>query len=443
MTVIAVQAGSGEGPSTNYRPYVVFGMAVLFLTFGLFGVWSVTAPIASAVLAPGQVKVEARRKTIQHLEGGIVSEIAVKDGDRVEAGQVLLKLSDVKARAQLDIVRLQLFEALGLEARLNAERKDADEILFPEELTRHTDVADVREIVRSQTQVFHARRTSSRKEHAILEQRMDQLREQIKGLEALTVSERTRIKSYRGEVKEWQSLYEEQLADKLRLLQIKRELAQLEGNEAAHQADIARLGVQIGETESQLILRDQSRLSEVVEQLRKTQASIADLRTRIVALEDELERTVIRSPVRGTVVGLSVHTIGAVVNRGTPIMEIVPLSDDFVVEAMVKPNDIDQVTVGMGADLRFSAFDLRLTSVIPGTVVTVSADAFQNRESHYSYYTAEIRIDPQGLKLVDQYGFHLVPGMPVEAVIRTGERTLLDYVVKPFADMFARAFRET
>jgi len=431
-----------EPPSSDDRPYRRFGILVLLVSFGLFGAWSATAPLDSAVIAGGQVKVEARRKTVQHLEGGIVAAIEVKDGDRVDAGQILVRLSDVRAHAQLEIVRLQLFDDYGLEARLKAEREDAPSITFPPALLDKKTDSEVAETLRGQTEVFQARRKSWLNENKILKQRIGQLKEQISGLQALVRSEQSRIQSYRSEVTEWESLYKQKLVDKLRLLQIKRELAQLEGDEASNQAQIARLQIQIGETESQVVLREQQRLSETVEQLRKTQSEIADLRTRLVAMEDTLERTLIRSPVRGTVVGLNVHTIGAVLGPGTPIMDVVPVSDDFIIEAMISTRDIDKVRKGLHADVRFSAFNVRFTHVIPGQVENVSADSFQDQRTGAPYYRADVLVTPEGMESMKEYGFQLIPGMPAEVVIKTGERTVLEYLLKPFLDMLARSFRE-
>lgn len=450
MTVIDGQAITvPSGPSDpvavpdDPKPYIRLGLLILIASFGIFGGWSAVAPLESAVVAVGQVKVEARRKVIQHLEGGIVADILVDQGDHVEAQELLIQLSDVKPSAQLRIVRLQWLAALVLEARLIAERKGQDEIAFPPEVmaAARTD-AEVQEMIATETEVFNARAESLENERLILGRRIDQLREQILGVEGLLKAQEARIESYRGEVDEWQRLYEAKLADKVRLLQLRRELAELEGENASTVAKLAELKVAVGEAQAKLVLREQQQISEVIGLLRETQSKIADLAARILALEDTLSRTGIRTPVDGIVVGLRVRTIGAVVGPGEPLMEIVPKSDELVVVASVSPTDIDSVRVGQTADLRFSAFDLRNTLVVTGSVVNLSADAMQDQSSGMSFYEAEVKVKPEGIQRLQADGFELVPGMPAEVLIKIGGRSLLNYLTKPFLDMFARAFRE-
>jgi epimerase transport system membrane fusion protein len=424
------------------RPYRRLGVLVLLITFGFFGGWAAVAPLDSAVVAHGQVKVEARTKVIQHLEGGIVTEIDVKDGDLVAAGQLLVRLNDVEAKAQLRIVRLQYLAARALEARLKAERDGADAIAFPKELTDAASDPEVAEMIEGERQVFHARKKSRANENHILRQRIEQLKEQIAGLEGRLDSEKTRIDSYRTEVAEWEKLFKEKLADKLRLVQLQRELALLEGEYATDQAKVADLKLKIGETQSQIVLRAQSYLSEITTNLREAQSKIADQATRILALQDKLQRTLIRAPVRGVVVGLRVRTVGAVIEGGQPIMEIVPSSKDYIVVAKVLPANIESVHVGELADIRFSAFDLRNTHVVEGKVLTLSADVLEDPATRRSYYEAEIQVTPAGFKQMQADGLDLLPGMPAEAMIKTGQRTMLNYLLKPFLDMFARAFRE-
>jgi epimerase transport system membrane fusion protein len=429
-------------PRGDDRPYRRLGVLVLLVTFGLFGGWAALAPLDSAVVAAGQVKVEGRRKVIQHLEGGIVSEIAVKDGDLVEPGQMLLKLSGVDATAQLRIARLQYQAALALQARLKAERDRDENIVFPQELLDARDDPEVAEMIDGELQVFRARRDARANEVRILEQRIEQLKKQIVGLEGRLHTQEVRIESYRTEVKEWQQLYEAKLADKLRLILLKRELATLEGDYATDQSRLAELHLKIGETESQIVLGEQSDLSEITKLLRETQSKIADLAARILALEDKLERTVIRAPVRGLVVGMDVRTIGAVVGAGHHIMEIVPNAGAYVVVAKITPADVDVMRVGQRADIRFSAFNVRDTHVVEGELVNVSADVLEDPATRASYYQVEIAVTPDGVAQLRADGMDLLPGMPAEAMIKTGGRTLLNYLLKPLLDIFARAFRE-
>jgi membrane fusion protein, epimerase transport system len=450
MTVIpgefARVPGAPESPKTapsNARPYVLAGLLVLIISFGVFGTWSALAPLEGAVVTAGQVKVQSRRQVIQHLEGGIVSEILVSDGDHVTSGQLLVRLSDISPAAQLRIVRLQYFAALALEARLKAERSELDEIDFPDELLAEAERDEkVLEMVEAEQEVFAARRSSYQNEREILQRRIEQLREQIIGVEGLLVAQTDRIVSYRQEVAEWQRLFEAKLADKVRLLQLRRELAELEGEHASTQARLAELRIGVGEAEANLVLRRQTLLSEVTALLAETRSTLADLSTRLLALEDTLARTDIRAPVDGVIVDLQVRTIGAVISPGVPVMELVPASDDFVVIANVIPSDIDSVRVGQPADIRFSAFDLRYTHVIPATVVKVSADTMEDPQTGMQFYEVELKVDEAGIGQMASYGIALVPGMPAEVLVKTGGRTLLNFLLKPFLDMVARAFRE-
>lgn len=443
---LATPPPPASAPSDD-RPYRWFGVFVLLLTFGVFGGWSAVAPLDSAIVAPGQVKVEARRKVVQHLEGGIVAEIGVEDGDRVEAGTLLMRLSDVSPAAQLRIVRLQLYSAQALAARLEAERDGAEKIDFPAPLLAAADEgadadAEMRRMLNAEQQVFDARRHSHLNEIDILRRRVHQLQEQAIGVEGLLEAQQDRLVSYTGEVAEWQRLYDAKLADKVRLLQLQRELAELEGDHASTQARLAELHVAIGETEAQIVLAEQQYLSEVTNLLRETQSKTADLSTREIALKDTLARTEIRSPVDGVVVGLRVRTIGAVVAPGEALMEIVPASDDLIVIANISLTDIDSMYIRQSADIRFSAFDSRMTHVVPGEVTNISADAILDNASGMQYYEAQIRIVPDGYQQMRDDDILIVPGMPAEVMIKTGGRTLLNYLLKPFLDMVARSFRE-
>jgi membrane fusion protein, epimerase transport system len=424
------------------RPYRRLGLLVLLLAFGLFGGWAALAPLDSAVVSPGLVKVEARRKVIQHLEGGIVSEILVRDGQLVDAGEILVKLSDIEPKAQLRIVRLQLLAGLALGARLKAERDGADEILFPDPLLDAADDPEVAEMMDGEIRVFEVRRESRANESRILNQRIEQLRKQIVGLEGRLRSQMTRIESYTSEVDEWERLFKAQLADKLRLIQLKREQALLEGEHASDESRLAELHLAIGETESQILLREQTHLSEITSTMRETQAKNADLATRMLALEDKLQRTLIRTPVRGVVVGLQVRTEGAVISPGQPLMEIVPSSEDYVVVGRIDPAQVDSLRVGQSADIRFSAFDVQNTYVVEGELVNLSADVLQDPATGVGYYEAEIRVTENGYEQMRADGLDLLPGMPAETMIKTGGRTLLNYLLKPYLDMFARAFKE-
>ena len=418
----------------------MLGFAVLLLAFVGFGGWAAVAKLGSAAVAPGMVTVESYRKTIQHLEGGIIKEIRVRDGDTVTEGQVLVRLEDTQPRAQLEIVRSGYLALRALEVRLIAERDNLERIVFPNELVSLQDDPRVRETLNGQDRVFKARRDSMQGEIAVLEQRIEQLQAQISGLDALQQSEKQRIDSLNGELQDFRKLLKEGHVDKLRVLDLERSIAALEGDRAEHLADMARAKMQIGETRLQIMQVKKKFLAEVVAELRDVQTKIFDAQERMRALRDTLERTEIRASNEGIVVGLGVHTVGGVISPGTRILDIVPRGEPLVVEAQVQPTDIDKVHPGLTADIRFSAFKARTTPVVEGKVLTVSADRLIDQADKRAYYLARIEVTPEGMAQL--HGLQLLPGMPAEVIIKTGERTFLEYLLQPLLDSFARSFKE-
>lgn len=416
------------------------GVGILLVIFVGFGGWASVAELDSAAVATGVVTVESYRKTIQHFEGGIVKEILVRDGDDVRSGAILLRLDDTQARARLEIVRSQYLAARALETRLIAERDQQNRIIFSEELLNLQDDTRVRETLDGQERVFKTRRDALQGETALLEQRIEQLHAQIGGLETLQQTEQKRIDSLQRELQDFRRLQQSGYTDKLRLLELERDIAKLEGERASHLADLARTRMQVGETKLQILQLRKQLQTDVVTELRDTQTKLFDLIERMRALQDTVERTEIRAPTDGTVVGLNVHTVGGVVATGTPLLEIVPRGEQLLVEAKVQPTDIDKVHPGLAADIRFTAFKLRTTPVAEGKVLTVSADRLIESDTKYSYYLARIQVTPQGMQRLKE--LELLPGMPAEVMIKTGERSFLNYFLRPFLDAFARSFRE-
>lgn len=416
------------------------GIVLLLLSFGGFGTWAALAPLASAAMAPGVVTVESNRKTIQHLEGGIVREILVKEGDEVTPDQVLLRLDETQARAQLEIVRSQYLAQRALEARLIAERDGKAAIDFPEELVSEGDDPRIAESMEGQRQVFGSRIKTLKGEMEVLEQRVDQLMEQIRGLEGLVASKLDQVESYRSEIKDFKGLFEKGLGDKLRLRALERTVAQLEGEHQEHLAAIASAKLQIGETRLRIVQIEHKFQSDVVAELRDVQTQLFDLAERMRALEDTLSRTEVRAPVGGSVVGLQAHTVGGVIGPGGAILDIVPAGEQLLVQAHVNPQDIDKVVPGLEADIRFSAFAARVTPTVSGRVLTVSADRLTDRVTGQPYYLARAEVTKEGL--ADLKDFTLLPGMPADVFIKTGERTLLQYLVRPLTERVLQSFRE-
>ncbi len=435
----AIREGTFELDVSDKTPKFI-GLLILFVTFGMFGTWAAVAPLDSAALAPGVVTVKTYRKTVQHLEGGIVEQINVRDGDQVEEGEVLLVLDDTQAKAEMGIIRGQMIASQALEARLKAERDQLGKIDFPDSFNK--DDLRVKEAVLSEGQVFQARMNSHLGEIEVLEQRMTQIDEQIRGLEAVIRSKKQLMSSYKSEIKDLSELLSDGFVDKQRLRDLERQVSNLEGEMADHRSSIAQAKMKQGETRLSILQLKKDFHTEVVNQLSEVQSTLFDLRERERALMDRVERTVIRAPEAGMVLGMKVHTVGGVVQSGAPILDIVPAASDLVVEAQVSPIDIDRVSAGKLADIRFSAFKSATTPVIEGRVEHISADRLTNEETGMPYYLARVELTEEGRTNLEQANLVLVPGMPAEVLINSGERTFLEYLVQPATNAFARSLIE-
>jgi len=414
------------------------GYVIVFLIFGLFGSWAAIAPLDSAALAPGKVIVKGNRKTVQHLEGGIIEKILVSDGQTVEQGEVLLVLDNTQSSAELQIIRGQLITAKALEARLIAERDGNASIEYPSDLDRSIDQTVA--AIASEDQQFLVRKQALDGEVEVLKKRIGQLKAQERGLLSLISSKRGLLRSFKEEISDNLALLEEGFVDKRQLRDMQRRRGSLVGEVAEHNSAIAGLEVRRGETELQILQRTKEFRAEVVNQLSEVQARVFDLRERSNAIDDRVRRTEVLAPVAGMILGLSVHTEGGVIAPGTPILDIVPDTPELVIEAEVSPNDIDRVAIGLPVDIRFSAFKSSLTPVIDGYITKISADILVNEQTGIPFYLAKVAISAEGLKSLDT--LQLVPGMPAEVLINTGERTLLDYLVQPATDAFARSLIE-
>lgn len=413
------------------------GMLIFFLVFGVFGVWAAVAPLDGAAHAPGTVIVRSNKQLVQHLEGGIVSEIRARNGDVVSAGDPLLILDNTQSLAQLEIANAQYIALRAMEARLIAERDGLDNIAFPQELLSSD--AYSRTETASQQQLFNTRRASLAGSVEVLEQRIGQLQSQLQGLRALQESKQDLATSFGEELRDVAALLSEGFADKNRLRELERQAALLRGEAAELTASISSTEIQIGETRLQILQQEREFQNEVAIQLAETQTRLKDAYERVTALRDVVTRTVVTAPVDGIVNGMQVHTVGGVVPPGTPLAEVVPQSDELVVEARVMPIDIDRVAIGQEAMIRFSSFSSSVPNIF-GTVINVSADAFVDQATGMSYYTARVEVTPEGLASLGS--LTLVPGMPAEIFINTGSRTFLQYVMKPFTNALARSFIE-
>lgn len=423
---------------SDERGTIRAGLVVIFLLVVVFGGWAALAPLKNAAVAVGKVSVVNDKKVVQHLEGGVIDKIHVKDGDKVKAGDVLIEIKNARLQAELEIAQSEFLQNSVVEARLIAQRDDEKEIKFSDEARG---MKGFEEAAKGQISIFKEQKKLLEDEKEILNQRITQLRKQIDSLNAIIASRKLRSNSLEEEIKEWERLYKEQLSDKIRLRDSKREKVAVDGEIASSVADIARLNVQITETKSQIILRERTFKEDVLKKLEDVKKVITDLRSRYIALNDQLDRTMIKAPIGGTVVGMTAHTVGGVVRSGEVIMNIVPDSSEYLVDAKMNLTDIDKVTIGLIADVRFSAFELQQAHVIEGEVIYISADSLQDNQGH-QFYEIKIKLTEDGIKELERNKFFLIPGMPAEVMVRTGDRTVLSYILNPFTNMFQRAFNE-
>ncbi|MDT8406308.1 MAG: HlyD family type I secretion periplasmic adaptor subunit [Methylococcales bacterium] len=421
------------------RPVRWIGIIIVLVVFGGFILWSVLAPLDSSALAPGVVTVKSYRKTIQHLDGGIVKEILAKDGDRVVAGQVLVRLDKTQIQAQLEIIRGQYLTSLAQVARLRAERDDLETVVFPEILTDSEDPR-AKEALTAERDVFRSRQSTYHGEISVLKKRIEQINSKIVGMRGQISSKKHLQASFGEEIKDLRELLAEGFADQLRLRELERNQSITQGEIAALQSDIASSGMQIGEAELEILQLRKNRQEEVTNMLSEALVKLYDATERLTAVQDQLQRTEIRAPVDGMVLGLSVHTEGGVVAPGNPILDIVPQDAELIIEAQVSTMDIDRVAVGLMAEVRFSAFKQALVPKLTGRVIHLSADRLVDEKTGMPYYQARVELTEDSSQ--DMGDLKLLPGMPAEVLINTGERTLLEYLAQPITNAFARAFIE-
>ena len=428
-------AGADDLVETGMEMPRRVGLTVFILVFVVFGGWAAIAPLDGAAYAPGQVTVKTYKKTVQHLEGGLVGSILAQNGDVVKAGEALLEMDDTQPLAQLEIANSQLVALQAREARLLAERDELTSVAFPASLSG----ANATEEVASQTSIFGARKASREGSIEVLQQRIGQLESKLVGLAALKDSKIALAASFADELEDTRSLLDEGFSDKARLRSVERNLASYQGEAADLSATIASTEVQIGETRLQILQLNREFQNEVVNELGEVQTRLKDSQERSTALQDIVSRTTVRAPVAGVINGMQVHTEGGVIGPGTIIAEIVPLTEELILEVQVSPLDIDRVYDGQEAMIRFSSFGNR-TPTIFGSLLSLSADAIQDPNTGMTYYLARIEVSPEGM--ADLGDLELLPGMPAEVFIATGSRTLMQYLFKPFSNAMARSFIE-
>ncbi|HEY3030568.1 MAG TPA: HlyD family type I secretion periplasmic adaptor subunit [Bradyrhizobium sp.] len=432
--------GQKRGARQSIRLHLIIGLAVVVILAGGLGGWASTAQISGALIAPGSVVVESNVKKVQHPTGGVVGEVRARDGDVVKAGDVVVRLDDTVTKASLAIVTKNLDGLWARAARLEAEQRGLDNIVFPSTLLSRAEDPDVKAVIASETKLFEVRVNGRAGQKAQLRERVTQLNEEIAGLTAQEKAKDKETALVEKELVGVRSLYEQHLVQISRLTVLERDAARLAGERAQYIAARAQAKGKITETELQIIQVDKDMVSEVSKDLRETNDKIGEFVERKVTAEDQLRRVDIRAPQDGMVLQSTVHTVGGVITAGDAIMMIVPQADDLQVEAKVNPQDIDKLQIGQKTLLRLSAFNQRTTPELNGVVTRVSPDVTTDQRTGQSYYTIRVSLPVEEVARLGDV--KLIPGMPVEAFVQTGDRTMLSYLIKPLSDQLMRTFRE-
>lgn len=437
-------------PIHRLRGPLLAGALVMAVFLGGFGLWAAFAPLESAATAPGVVEVETSRKTVQHLEGGIISQILVKDGDSVTEGQPLIELNDVKARSTLVAQQAQLADAQTRQARLQAERDGRDTVEFPAALVAQAESdPNLAQTLAGQRDIFAAHRNVLNSKIAGLRRRIDQSNDEIQGLKAQDASAQTKANLIRAEIDDMRALVDRGLERRSRLSQLQRDQADIEGSRGQYAAQIDRAQQAVAENQVSILSAWYDSANEVAKDLRETEGKLSELEEQVRANADVLARVVVRAPQDGIVTNLRVHTLGGVVKPGDSLLDLVPKTDRMIVNARVRPEDMDLVRAGLPATVRLLPYKQRRTPPIEGTVTYISPDRLIDDRSDNSqpasqlgqpYFLAKIAIDEAALK--NMPGVELVPGMPTEVMIKTGKTTVALYALSPILDSFDRAFRE-
>jgi HlyD family secretion protein/epimerase transport system membrane fusion protein len=416
------------------------GYAIIAVFVIGFGIWASVAPLAGGAVAPGIVSPNSNRKTVQHLEGGIVRELKVKEGERVAANQPLVVLDPIQSSATHEALIGQHLSLLARSARLDAERDGAATVKFPDELMGER--GQLNSVARSQLQIFESRRATHEGRKSVVAKKIEQLDEQIRGLTAQSESTLAQMGFIREEAASKMALVNKGLLPRPEALRLQREEADIEGKHAEYVADIGRVRQQIAETRLQMLGLDAERLDEVVSESDKVRVELADLSEKLRASADILQRTVITAPVAGTVINMRAKTIGGVVQRGEPVLEIVPIDDALIIDAHVSPNDISRVHPGLVAQVHLSAYSSRILPRIEGKVKSVSPDRVTDPSGMQVYYLARVEVDRERLKK-EAPTVDLIPGMSAEIVIVAEERTLLEYLWQPLRSALRRGLHES
>jgi len=431
----------GLHPAANVRSYILAGLLLIVVVFGGLGAWATIAPLSGAVIATGVVKVDTNRKTVQHLEGGIIKEIRVRDGDHVQAGQTLIVLQDERIGATLDLLQGQLDAELAKAARLQAERDGLDSIEFHEQLTGRTGDPEVEDILRSENVFFTAKRAALADQIALLNREIGQVRDQISGLTEQIHAEEAAVKYLEQEIAANEELEKQQYVHKIHILTLRRNVEEYKARRGEHIADIAFARQKITEIELKIIALKNAHVNDAADKLTTVKAAIYDIEERLRPALDATARQQVIAPITGEVVNLRVFTVGGVIGPRDPILDIVPDDNPLIIEAQVNVEDINDIRLYQEADVRLTAYKPRSTPLLQGKVTYISADRLIKEETGDPYYLAHVEIDVESLHAA--LGVELYPGMPAEVFIKTGARTALDYLLAPVTQTLRRSMRES
>ncbi|WP_394753564.1 HlyD family type I secretion periplasmic adaptor subunit [Crenothrix sp.] len=435
------------------RPVRYLGYCIILFVFVFLGGWAYWAPLGSAALAPGSIKVEGEHKTVQHLEGGIVKAIHIHNGDMVSKGQILIELEDTSSKAQLQTLRGQFFSALAREARLISERDGKAAINYPESLKNENKDVRAQEAMRVQTQSFVVRRQSRQGQIGILKEQHQQLLAKIEGIKSQKFSRNNLANSLNKDLTDMRAMLVKGYVERPKVSELERRLTEAQGDHGNFVADIATAQTQISEIGLKVLQIDKDFQKEVIDELSKVQTELSELREKIEWLNDTVTRTLIKAPEAGMVMNLKIYTVGAVIAPGSQpgqpgeggnLLDIVPQQEKLIVEARVSPVDIDRVHIGQSTEVRFSAFKSAKTPKVDGRLMKLSADIMldERNQQQPSYYLAKVEVDKAGLEELRKRGLILMPGMPAEVLINTGDRTFFEYLAQPFSNIFARSLIE-
>ena len=431
-----------DAPDQRARPTILVGLSLMILLFGIIGLWSAVVPIAAGAIAQGRVISESNSKEIQHLEGGIIKEILVRDGDVVKADQVLVRLDSTNAKARSEQVLGQYLAAKATEARLIAERDNKTTITFPDEyLKQESANPKVKDALETHRRLFTTRREATVGQISILNQKAGQSGEEIRGLREQIAAANTQISLLNQEIATVEGLLKSGNALKPRLLSLQRQQADLIGQRGQAQAMVSRANQTISESKTAILNLQNDFLNKVVAELKDTQVQLSSLEEQARSTSDVARRVEVTAPMAGTITGLQIHTVGGVVQPGKTLMSLVPSDDRLIVEARVAPQDIDVVHSGLVAQVRLTAFKTRYLRPIEGKVITVAADRIDDKLTNQSYFLARIEIPQRELSALGK-DVKLTSGMPADVLIVTGTRTMLSYLVRPIRDSFGHAFHD-